>query len=268
VPPGAIVDVGARDGEMSCFYTSLDASRTVHAFEPSRRFFSILKARYVNDLHPNLVASNLGLGSSNRLVKVESGLSPEQRLASQRHGIDSEPQVDVSTRDPPLDIRRMDSLFVESGGLFEGERVGFWHLDVEWSEALALRGAHATLLRDAPLLAVELHVHQNRTYTHELMALLTEEALGYKVYLIDEICGARLDCRNLLCVPDAMHATLATGASHIFDFANATGTVMRARDAAALFDMTPASWAQLEGSCTLSHHGGKTNPHWREGKLG
>ena len=36
VPEGSVIDVGANDGEMACYYASLDPQRTVHAMEAGR----------------------------------------------------------------------------------------------------------------------------------------------------------------------------------------------------------------------------------------
>ena len=46
VPEGSVIDVGANDGEMACYYASLDPQRTVHAMEAGRGHYDHLVERY------------------------------------------------------------------------------------------------------------------------------------------------------------------------------------------------------------------------------
>ena len=57
------------------------------------------------------------------------------------------------------------------------------------------------LARDRPLLTTELHVWDNATFSAELLRFT--HALGYDAFLVDETCGTRADCRNVIHVPRA-----------------------------------------------------------------
>jgi hypothetical protein len=50
-------------------------------------------------------------------------------------------------------------------------------------------------------------VHQNVSYTRELLAELA--ASGYETYLVEEVCGVRADCRNIIGFPRSRHAEFA-----------------------------------------------------------
>ena len=104
---------------------------------------------------------------------------------------------------PPLQLYRIDDLPWFAAGR---ERLALLHLDVEGAEDRALAGGAAVLARDQPLLSVELHVHKKPAQSQALLRQLT--ALGYDAYFVEEICGMRADCRNLLCVPRSRHASL------------------------------------------------------------
>lgn len=93
---------------------------------------------------------------------------------------------------PKLPIRRIDSLF-------SNETLGFAHFDMEGGELDTLKGAAATIRRDQPVLTVELFVHKDKSYREQLLRLISD--LGYSTYMVDEVCGWNLDCRNLLCLP-------------------------------------------------------------------
>ena len=99
-----------------------------------------------------------------------------------------------------FNVEVLDQL-VGSSGAWNGERLGLLHLDVEGSELDALMGSVDTLRRDLPLLTLELHVHQDADYSHRLLSATA--ALGYDAFVVEEMCGIRADCRNLICIPRA-----------------------------------------------------------------
>ena len=238
MPPGSVLDVGANDGEMAAYYACLDSSRVVHALEPSLHMYHALHqaskggARNVATLRAGVTSKDHALYGTGIV-----GMTPAQRIA---RGI-----LVVNSRrsEPDFPLYRVDSLFAtDKSALFAGETIGFWHLDVEWHELEALRGAVATIQRDQPIFAAEVHVHWNRTYTHELISFI-QDTLGYVIYLVDEICGVRIDCRNLLCVP-ALRAGSLVKASRTLQAALGSGT-MRRISADTIFVHTPRSVQQL-----------------------
>ena len=93
-------------------------------------------------------------------------------------------------------VYTIDELFMMR---WPGETLGFAHLDVEGSELSVLHGAVATIARDRPLLMTEVHVHRNRSLAVAVTA--QAEQYGYQSWLVDEACGQRQDCRNVLHVP-------------------------------------------------------------------
>ena len=162
MPPGAVLDVGANDGEMAMFYACLDSSRVVHALEPNLRVFHALHRTTAPA--GNIKPLRAGVSSTDHAVSYgdgTTGSTPDTLIAGNS-------LVVGSRSDFP--VYRVDSLFTagDAGGLFAGERVGFWHLDVEWHELEALRGAVATIGRDQPVFAAELHVHWSLNYTRQV----------------------------------------------------------------------------------------------------
>lgn len=161
MPPGSVLDVGANDDEMAAYYACLDPSRVVHALEPSLHLYNAL--RHTSGRTSNVAALRAGVSSTDHALYGTGtvGVTQEQRIV---RGI---LLVNSKLRDPPFPLYRVDSLFArDKPALFAGERVGLWHLDVDSHELEALRGAVATIRRDQPIFAAELHVHWNRTYTH------------------------------------------------------------------------------------------------------
>ena len=257
VPPGDVLDVGANDGEMACFYASLDSARTVHALEPSQTGYDRLVTRF-QDVK-NVAIMRAGLGSDEGFSmgggKMSAGMQGISLGFRRRK------------RETAFPIHRLDSLFGSRGAL-AGRKLGFWHLDVEGYEMHALRGATDTLARDQPMLAVEVHVHGNQSFTTELVSALL--GMGYKLSVVDEVCG-RLDCRNLLAAP-AHLADSWMKTSTSYQLALVSGATFPIRTADELFQLTPSTVDGLNSSCTLRHHqsaiSNSISKRWVEGRLG
>lgn len=193
VPAGSFLDAGANTGEWACLYASLVPDRVVHALDPSRRNVALMKQRYVT-LRPNMRPRFAGLGGSQRWVDA----GPRKNFwRAQLEHVHRWPSASAynDTR-TTFQILTIDELFAS-------ERLGFMHLDVEGSELDVLRGGTEVLVRDRPVFTVELHVEQDANYTRALLELI--DLNRYDAFLVDEHCGMRRDCRNLICLPRPPH---------------------------------------------------------------
>ena len=81
----------------------------------------------------------------------------------------------------------------------QNETLGFAHFDVEGGELGLLQGAAGIIGRSRPIFTTEVHLDVLPRYTQRLLSLL--DGLGYHSYVVQEPCGARSDCRNLLNLP-------------------------------------------------------------------
>jgi FkbM family methyltransferase len=185
IPNGSIVDAGAQYGRWACYYAAIAPTRVVHAVDPNPKWVAHMRQRYTLRKLPNLQALHGGL--SNQSSSVYS-------RAAARGGS----SIHVFTNSDGFPIYTLDELFI-AGGMWAGEALGFAHLDVEGLEELVLHGAHTILLRDQPVLTVELTVHKYPMRTRSLLALL--DSMGYDTLMVDEIAGNRCDIRNVLCLP-------------------------------------------------------------------
>ena len=223
-PNGSIIDAGAHTGTETCLYAQAAPSRVVHAVEP---LFTNVKhiANKVASRLPNVAPIQAGLGAVEERITPSGGMfAVGQMFTAERiRRRQQQSEANRPQQPPPssgsLDarkgwsrssfvVRRLDSLFANE---WRGETLGFAHLDVEGFELDVLRGGVATLRRDLPVVATELFVHANRSYSSELLAFMN--ALGYDSYLIDEVCAYRMDCRNLLHWPRARRGLLEYAAA-------------------------------------------------------
>ena len=242
VPEGSVIDVGANDGEMACYYASLDPQRTVHAMEAGRGHYDHLVERYRTV--GNMKVTHGAIGSED--IAQDSKQNPGVT------GVYDGQKMPVwQKRKLAYPVYRIDTLF-SPAGLFGGERLGFWHIDIEGHELLALRGATATLARDRPLIAAEVFVHVNHSYTAALHAMFV--SVGYAAYIVDEACGG-FDCRNLLCVPQEMVPKLMAS-SNSFNLALVSGAILETHTASDLFRLTADTIPKFNASCTYQHHFG------------
>ena len=218
LPNGSIIDAGAHTGTESCLYAKAAPSRIVHAVEP---MFTNVKhiANRVAPNFANVVPIQAGLGAFEETIVPSSGMLGVGQMFTLQRVKRRQPRIERAPSSRSLEtrsgwsrtsfvVRRIDSLFANE---WRGETLGFAHLDVEGFELDVLRGAVATVRRDLPVVATELFVHANHSYSGALLAFMDE--LGYDSYLIDEVCAYRMDCRNLIHWPRARRGVLEHAAA-------------------------------------------------------
>lgn len=92
-----VMDVGANVGAAAVFFSLAYPAATVHAFEPARRPYRLLKAN--TDSRPNVHAHNFGLYSTNLRTRLDNGTEASEpiTLRSVREWLaeNSIPTVDV-----------------------------------------------------------------------------------------------------------------------------------------------------------------------------
>jgi FkbM family methyltransferase len=189
LPMGDILDVGAYHGHWACLYACFDPSRKVHAVDPSPKNVLEMKCPFSNVLKHNYGVSDY---VGNMSVVISSGfIKPAD---APRQSSDSE----VIT----IPISTLDALFSSWKS-----RAAFLHIDVEGYELNAIRGAGQVLLRDLPIVTVEMHVVRDEVKNVKLIQEL--QKLEYRLFMINEVCGTVEDCRNFLCVPSKRMSVFA-----------------------------------------------------------
>jgi len=202
VPAGSVVDAGANSGEWACMYAEAQPSRLVHAIDPLEVNIKSISRKF-QPLFPNIRPRVGGLGDKTVTIV------PPKRVARARAGsaaLDISKKGTVWLDKAPAPATAFTMLRLDD--LFANETLGFAHLDVEGGELAALRGGARVIQRDRPVLTVELHVHDDPAFTHELLIFLN--SLQYTVLLVEEVCGVRYDCRNLLALPKGLGAHFRT----------------------------------------------------------
>ena len=192
LPAGAVVDAGAHLGNQACVYARYAPARRVHAIEPLAANALHIESKYAARI-PNLRVTNGGLGASPGWVALNRGTK-----VLKAGGMLSIESMQVSTTETGTSkhgfrVYTLDELFLAN------ETLALVHLDVEGMELAVLRGGNRTIARDRPITSTECHVLSDVNFTASLLDFFS--ARTYVSFLVDEVCGVRTDCRNLLHVP-------------------------------------------------------------------
>jgi hypothetical protein len=143
-------------------------------------------------------------------------------------------------------VYRLDDLYLgddQRGAFWPGQRVALLKLDVEGQEPNVIRGGLRLVQRDRPIITTEVLVQSARGVADDLFALL--DAQQYDSYLVDEIAGVNLDCRNVIHVPRERRRQSAT-----LDLASATSAIAFVANAS---ELNRAVDDSCLGSCKRLH---------------
>ena len=206
MPPGSVIDAGAHLGTEACIFAEAAPGRVIHALDPGLGNVQAMSGERSRVRgHSRVVPMLAALGAKPGMLRVprrgrKVGQQMQDILAKQiTHG-DNAGSLNATGKRVP--VYRVDDLFASQ---WRNERLGFFHLDVEGAEMQVIEGAWSVLSRDAPVLATELYVHHNASYTQQLM--LAMHTLDFDSFLVEEACAPRLDCRNLIHLPRSRRAS-------------------------------------------------------------
>jgi len=214
MPPGSIIDAGANEGEEACMYAERQPHRQVHAVEPLLRNTQLIARLAQRARVSNMNILHAGLGNETRVVSLATSNPSMIGVAD----FTASSHVHSSTPTVTFQVHRLDDLF---RGALANDTLGFLHLDVEGLELDVIDGGVQTILRDLPMLTVEIFVHNRPDTTYNLLSRLGQ--LGYRTFIIEEQCGVPADCRNVLCVPIRRVPSLRQSAT--LDLAQGSGVL-------------------------------------------
>lgn len=162
-PNKNVLDLGANIGTHSVLYSNyIHANSTVYSFEPQKVVFDILCQNIALNNCKNVVPFNFGCSNVNDVFYMNACYENKDN-----HGafcIDSTLNEASGLK---IECKVLDELNITN--------VGYVKIDVEGHEYEALLGMKNTLLRDRPVIMIE--IHDSCTTKNNTIALLVE--LGY-----------------------------------------------------------------------------------------
>jgi FkbM family methyltransferase len=174
---GAIIDVGANLGIVSCILAKRFPDRTIHAFEPNPSTHAALEANIKLNNYPNIRVLRYAVAESDGEVLFDA--HPEGRatasIATSGEYLTNVPGITLDT-------------YAEQNSI---GKIAFLKIDVEGYEATVLRGAKRILSKQqAKLIYYEVcpNNSKNSGEDPEMPTRILQEN-GYKIYRIDENAG-------------------------------------------------------------------------------
>jgi len=165
-----VLDLGAHIGYFALLLSKLVGPRgKVIAFEPLSENIRTLEQNLTTNDCRNVVLERRAVAATTGTVILR--LNDDNQLsstASLEHGRPTAVVDAVSLDDYVSGLR---------------ERIDFVIMDVEGAEAAVLRGMRATLMRDRPILVVELHGFD--LYGQDHPALQTLQSMNYRFRFLD-----------------------------------------------------------------------------------
>ncbi|GGJ03065.1 methyltransferase [Neoroseomonas lacus] len=156
-PGSVIVDAGANIGNHTLFFAKVCGASEVHAFEPLRTIFAILKQNVALNGLVNVHCHNMALGA----VAGRGSLAhfPTQNIAASQFKLAGGTDYPVM----PLDALPLD-------------RLDLLKIDVEGTQVTMLEGARETVQRHRPLIWIELRAKHGEFEPGDAML----RSLGYR----------------------------------------------------------------------------------------
>lgn len=178
VPNGDILDVGAHKGDTACFYACLAPHRKVHAVDPNVNLVNKYECA-----HPLFTPHNYAVADKEGMLDASFDKSGFITKLTPAVGSGN---VEMTT---------LDSLF-----LMKWKSIpGFLHIDVEGHELEVLQGGSNVVSKYHPVLTVEARVMKDKELVIKLFTFI--EKLDYSLYMVNEVCGATVSCRNFIALP-------------------------------------------------------------------
>lgn len=183
-----VIDAGANIGIFLIFAAQADRDVTVHAFEPARRTFELLKRNTI--AYPNIFCYQNGLGDSigrKKLFATPHSMAgdtmEDSGMLSIRH---SRPE---ELKSEEVDITTIDRFVTEQ----RVTKVDFIKIDSEGYEARILQGAETTIRKFQPVIVMSAYHHPGDD--GGLSGLVQSFSRGY-------VCELKKDYEaDLICYP-------------------------------------------------------------------
>lgn len=183
-PQSVVLDIGANLGEYTYFFQEIIQVKEVIAFEPIPELFNNLKILFPKiQVYPFAVSSHASV--RDLFIPYIDSIKYETRAK-----LDLLPEIN-ETKNESIRVQTiaLDSFFDASTS-----KIDFIKIDIEGHELHAIRGAEKIILRDYPILMVEI---EHRHHPQEFHAVIDEICnLGYKCTFYDKSQKSLLEFRQ------------------------------------------------------------------------
>ncbi|MBF0506852.1 MAG: FkbM family methyltransferase [Nitrospirae bacterium] len=167
-PGDTVLDIGGYDGDTAeIFSEKVGNSGAVYSFEPVEETFNAMKSRLNNGRIHNVIPLNLGVWSSNAVMRIDS--DADNRVGS---------KIGRESGGNKINVVSIDS-YVEENKI---GKIDFIKMDIEGAEREALKGAALTVRRMKPNLAICVYHQPDDLW--EIPLIIKEMVPEYRLFLL------------------------------------------------------------------------------------
>ena len=164
-PNSLVLDIGANIGTHSVVIAKVCPTTTVHAFEPMDIHYDLLELnKHMNSLS-NIICHNVGLGS-------EPGIMYQPNLEFEKEGNFGGHGLSYEKTNKEISIKTID--------MYNFSNVSFIKCDVEGFELNVLKGALDTIIKNKPVMIIEVWDIQSEVFFNDKIILHLLNIYNYK----------------------------------------------------------------------------------------
>lgn len=176
---GCAIDVGANKGYYTYALSKLPKIKLVEAFEP-QPWCSELISAYSKKSGKNINVHTCALSDTNSTLELNIPILRGRVSTTLSVGLASFKKPDVECECVEVPVCRLDDRNLKD--------IVFIKIDVEGHEESAINGARETILREKPILQIEIenrHLYDNQTGIKDVRGIVSlVELLGYQTYFL------------------------------------------------------------------------------------
>jgi FkbM family methyltransferase len=176
---GCAIDVGANKGYYTYALSQLPNIHLVEAFEP-QPWCSELISAYSKNSGKNINVNTCALSDMNSTLELNIPILRGRIKTTLSDGLASFKKPDVEHECVKVPVCRLDDRNLTD--------IVFIKIDVEGHEESVLKGARETILREKPVLQIEIenrHLYDNQTGIKDIKGIVSlVELLGYQTYFL------------------------------------------------------------------------------------
>ena len=176
---GCAIDVGANKGYYTYALAQLPQIERIEAFEP-QPWCSELISAYGQKSGKNINVHTCALSDTNSTLELNIPILRGRIDTTLSVGLASFKKPDVEHECVTVPVCRLDDRNLQN--------IVFMKVDVEGHEESVINGARETILREQPILQIEIenrHLYDNQTGIKDVLGIVSlVEKLGYQTYFL------------------------------------------------------------------------------------
>lgn len=210
---GCAIDVGANNGYYTYALSKLPNIHMVTAFEPQPWCSEIVSA-YGKKFGKKIDVNTCALSDTNSILELNIPILRGRLNTTLSIGLASFNKPDVEHECVKVPVCRLDDRHLTD--------IVFIKIDVEGHEESVIDGARSTILREKPVLQIEIenrHLHNNKMGIRDVQGIISlVEQLGYQTYFLFDRQFLKIDRLDWIESEDRQFLVAMYKSKYIYNF--------------------------------------------------